>query len=653
MPEPAAIAEFPTPPAEGRANEARTSLVKQRVVRGLLFIWTLLVACPIRYWPIDDSTDNTWVFALNYGAAHGLAMGRDLIWTTGPLGYLAFPMDIGHNLAQGLAFQGAVWLVLAAIFLDLFFLAGLAVRNLAYFSIFFSLSSPLYWFNFMGLENLLLAGVLVLLVLARERGGLSRYIGALALIGVIPLIKLTGGMLAGGAVLGFLAERVFHNRGKRWRKELIQQVALAAVVPLAVAAAGCWVFLPSFDALVRYGRGSLELVSGYGAAMSAAGDPMEFAGVAEALLGIGAFLFVRTPAHRRTTWFLAALLTAPLLLSIKHGFVRQDVHVINFFCFAGLALAVMALLLPLAGGRSIVAFLVLLNFGILSVEYLFARASLGPVVEEAVGFRGTRMAIDALRFDSMRGALAAKTEYRFEARIEPEMRALIGNSSVASLSQVYSGAAMEGLNLQLYPVVQRYAAYTPYLDERNAAWIRSQGPRYLLFDGHAIDGRHAWAETPAMWLEVYRWYNTRLRGTRTLLLERRSRPRFERLHSLGHSAVDPKAGLNVPASQSLVFWRMQCSASSTGALQKLLARVPEVNMQVEGPAADSHTFRVLPEVLSAPVPGNPLPGNLPELASLLDEPSRFQARVQEIHFVGPGLTAYRSPCDVEYLTPAR
>ena len=92
------------------------------------------------------------------------------------------------------------------------------------------------------------------------------------------------------------------------------------------------------------------------------------------------------------------------------------------------------------------------------------------------------------------------------------MRTLIGNSSVASLSVVYSGALLDGLNLKLYPVIQRYSAYTPYLDGLNAAFIREKGPRFLLFNGFAIDHRHPWTETPAMWLEVYRWYNTRLLG---------------------------------------------------------------------------------------------------------------------------------------------
>src|SRR5260370_27807001 len=127
-------------------------------------------------------------------------MGRDLVWTAGPLGYLAFPQDLGNNLAHALILQGIVWAVLIAILADLFFRAGFKLRNLTLFTVFFAMSAPLYWFNYMGLENLLLMGALLLLVVERSSGGLPRYLIALALVGILPLIKLTSPMIARRAV---------------------------------------------------------------------------------------------------------------------------------------------------------------------------------------------------------------------------------------------------------------------------------------------------------------------------------------------------------------------------------------------------------------------------------------------------------------------
>src|SRR4051812_34547053 len=53
-------------------------------VRVALFLFSALMLCTIRYWVIYDDLDSSWVFGLNYAAAHGLSMGRDIIYTYGP-----------------------------------------------------------------------------------------------------------------------------------------------------------------------------------------------------------------------------------------------------------------------------------------------------------------------------------------------------------------------------------------------------------------------------------------------------------------------------------------------------------------------------------------------------------------------------------------
>jgi hypothetical protein len=631
------------PAASDQATTPPRSSPLTHVARAALFLWTILIACPVRYWPIDDTIDNTWVFALNYAAAHGLAIGRDVVWTTGPLGYLVFPQDIGANLAHALVFQGVLWAVLIAIFADLFYFAGVSLRNLVFFAIFFSLSAPLYWFNYMGPENLILAAVLVLLVNARRRGGLGRYVVALALTGIIPLIKLTGGLLAFGAVVGFLADRAIRVRKQAWR-----EIALAAVVPLATAAIGCWLLLPSFDAFTGYLRASVEIVGGYSNAMWVQRDPIELAGMAEVMLGIGAFLFVGTKPLRPMAWFLTALLAIPMLVSVKHGFVRADVHVINFFCFAGLALGLASLTVPLNAKRAPIAFLVLLNYGLVSVEYMFARVGLNDAAGEVSGLRGASLALGALRPANVQASLhTADRVFAPEARIEPQMRVIIGDSTVSSLSVVYNRALLDGLNLRLYPVVQRYSAYTPYLDRLNAAFIRDRGPRFLVFDGYAIDRRQPWAETPAMWLEIYRWYQTRLLGTRSLLLERRSAPRFESMKTIGRLATTITSQLDFPASRQPVFWTMRCDTSLRGKFQKMWLGVPEVTLRRGN---EGQAFRIIPEVMESPMLAQSLPATLTEFAAVLGE-TPGPPRMSTARIGGPGTASYGPACQIEFLAP--
>src|SRR5258708_31220467 len=84
--------------------------------RWLLFVYLLMVLCPIRYWPFNLSeVDSTWVFALNYGATHHLVFGRDIDWTSGPLAYLAAPMDIGNHLVCRLLLEKKKSMFLSAV----------------------------------------------------------------------------------------------------------------------------------------------------------------------------------------------------------------------------------------------------------------------------------------------------------------------------------------------------------------------------------------------------------------------------------------------------------------------------------------------------------------------------------------------------------
>jgi hypothetical protein len=203
----------------------------------------------------------------------------------------------------------------------------------------------------------------------------------------------------------------------------------------------------------------------------------------------------------------------------------------------------------------------------------------------------------------------------------------------------------------MYPVIQRYAAYTPYLDQRNADWVRDQGPRYMIFDGQAIDGRHPWAETPAMWAEIYRWYDTRMLGARNLLLERRPLPRFSRLETLRHERVDWGDSLIMPESAQPIFWTMNCPLTGIGRLSALLFRVPEVVMTVRTAKGDTRAFRVPVAVLVAPSAGNHLPTDLKEFAEVFSANGSPEFSIREISFGGAGMWAYAAKCDVAFVRP--
>lgn len=660
-----------------------------RLIRLVLFLYVFVVACPIRYFPLESGIDATWRFALNYAPAHGYAIGRDYVYTTGPLVYLIFPEDVGNNLKYGLIFQGCLWLVLGTIFADVFVRGGFRIQNLALFSFCFGLAAPLFWFNSLGPENLMVAGALLLIVMFQVNGGWTRYVAALLTIGALPLFKMSAGVLGASALMGFLTARLIDRRRKAW-----PEILLAALVPVTITCGVCLLLLPSVSALLRFLRGSFEVMGGYSSAMATAtGSPVELALAVEAGAVLLAALYLQSSTGRALPRFYLLLLAGPVLVSFKHGFVRQDEHTVNFFCFVALGLALVSLTIGLRGvtkrpftdrpitARPITArpiverriFWLLLVFSVIWQDTVGRQYGLFKVPASTVnlsaltksafarssGVEAVRMLSGAFPFSRLKRYLDSGAGYSGGPRIEPDLIALIGDSPVASLSWDFTDLVNAGLNLTMYPTLQRAIAYTPFLDEWNAAWIGDKGPRYLVFDGASIDNRDPWAETPAMWLEIYRWYDTRFLTEHNLLLERRTAPRFKALESIRRSSAGLSGELLIPPSAGPVFWTMKCRYSTEGLIRRAFAGIPAVTFSAhEVGGALRESGRLIPDVLVSPVLGNYLPYDLAQFAAIFrpgtnSGDSYPGYSVDWLSFGGAGAASWAFPCEVEFLRPVR
>ncbi|MFN0104382.1 MAG: hypothetical protein ACKV2U_20125 [Bryobacteraceae bacterium] len=548
---------------------------------------------------------------------------------------------------------------MAGILWDLYFRVGVPLRNLGLFTLFLCLSAPLFWFNRIGIDNLLLTGALVYLVVYRWRGGILRLLVTLALVGLMPLIKLTSGMIAVGALAGFLVDRAIHLRWRAWR-----YLVLVATVPTAVAGIGFYLTIPSFAAFATFVRGSMEISSGYSAAMSVPGPRIELFAAFEALVLVGALLLIQARVIQISSTFLTLLLAMPLAISFKHGFVRQDYHTINFFCFCSLAIALISLSSSLRGWRLMAGVAIFLPFIIIWQDYVGTPLGLRTGVETITGVRGLRLAWNAGNTQHLKSSLRAEAEsgYSAKLRVEPEVREAIGDATVTSMSVAYSGAVvLDSLRFVVYPMIARVSAFTPFLDEVCATWVREKGPRFIIFDGSSVDNRHPWAETPAMWLEVYRWYDTRMLGKRNLLLERRSQPRFSRLVPVDRFTIQLKSGFSLPQSQDAVFWTMSCRLNLAGKLQNLLFRLPPLTMEVQSPEGTRTNFRVLADVLANPTLGSTLPADLSQFANLFGIDAHPKQTVQHLSFgtwLGPDKLvvgenrSYEPSCEVEFFRPS-
>lgn len=615
------------------------------VLRWAIFFYLSWIFCPIRYCaPTRLTAENTWFFALNYAATHHLTFGRDFVWTWGPLAYLLVPFHLGDNLWHALIFQAILWTLLAIAFWDLSIRADFPARNLHLFTLFMVIFAVNFSME-VNPNNPLLPLALIFLVQYHLRGGVPRLLLALTVLGIMPLFQFVGSISAAGIVIGFVVYCLIDRR-----PESLREVILAIVVPFMVAVLGGWSTLGSFSAVLAYAKSSQELAKGYVTAMSLPGasDQLHFTLAAFVLFVLILVLFTLLSA--RTGRFFALVLTVPAIFELRHAVVRQDnSHVDEFLSFLAFALALVALAIPLH--RRFVETAAALTFcAFFALSWEADTLNFPRVASAAIGRRVPERLWNVAHYPSLVRALqdAARRNYD-EYALPPTLQQIVGNQPVAFLSYLYSHVAGADLNLVLLPIPQNYALYTPYLDDRNAEWLSSSGPEFLIYEAVVIDDRHAWTEAPTTWAAVYRWYDARAMEGRYLLLQRRSHPRFNHFSSFETRTIHFGQEIPIPESDEPVFWSLGCSLSLEGRLGSLILRVPEVTMTITLPNGDKLRYRTLLAVAGSPSMGNRLPVDLAHFAEVFRDPAPSNFKVRSLQFAGPGTSSYRQECRLEFL----
>ena len=629
-------------------------------MRFLLFCWFVAVCCPIEFFGFEPSIDASWALALNLAADQGLKFGKDLVWTAGPYGYLDLPMPVGNNLAEGLLAQSLLWLFAVIVAVDVFFLRQRPLGSLGWLAALTALSAPLFHFNYQGSDILLAFLALLLLASSLDaKRWMLRFAPAAIAAGLALTLKFTAVALIGGAVAAAIA---FHARTDRPRG--LQAAAVACLlIPLSGLAA-YWLHNPSWSGFLLYVRGAAEIVAGYSEAMSLAGSPRQFLAAAAAF---GALILLARTLERsgeraaRLLW----LCVLPLAVSFKHGFVRQDIHVMSFFCFATLVAAIILVFTnvqPAQARKVVIAMLPLTALALrFSAPQAAAWANLPEPTPAAVFLRTLSGAAalqhlpGAFDLDGLRQELIDRSRAEHRDRqlyLPPTFVERVGREPVAFFSSsAYSFAVLENLDLRVAVVPQKYSAYTPYLDERYADWIALNGPSFLLFWWDAIDGRHPLAETPRAWLEVWRRYDSAAMSGGWLLLQRRASPRFGDLEEV--QASQGKAGDAVRALENdgrPMLASVKRSLHLSGRMQRALLRVPPVTVNYVLADGEVISTRGLVGLLGAPLAVDWLPMSLEDMERLLQPgaSNRPQSAVASWSFGSDGDVAYAEDLEITW-----
>ncbi len=501
-------------------RSARTS--PRRTERGLLAIfrssWFVGLLLALVSWRVafvfpKSGLDFSWQYGIFAAAHKGLHFGTGVVFTYGPLGFLAIP-DLWYGGLASLAFvyQSVLHLLLCVTLV-------FALREQLGV-----IGAALIGFVVLGLTSLadlptVLAAAWCVTTLSEDPPPFALWLVTIggALLGAIStLVEARPGPVI---VLTCLVTLLARERRRR-HLPVFFACLFVSLTALWFASGQALANLPDFVS------NELQIVSGYSEAMGSPANGRLWLALLILVGIVGGTIYITGPELRRRL-SIGLVVAVPSFALFKEGFVRADIGHTQIFFVSMLLLVAAArlfrgrrhLLVPAA-----LAGLIVVNVGLRPRPPLSA---FNPIqrVNQAVDQVHTLTSTRRQSRAEFYTALVMSVVYR----LPPSYVALLHGHTVHLDPWDTAAAWVYDLDWDPAPVFQGYSAYTPKLDELNArALAASDGPQRILRENTilvdsqdaGLDGRLAVWDPPAEALAMLCNFNALLTGQRFQVLAR-------------------------------------------------------------------------------------------------------------------------------------
>ncbi len=609
----------------------------------ILLSYLALIAFPYRFSPVTPGLDPSWIFAINYFFDRHIIFGRDVVWPYGPLGFLAYPQNVGSNLDIATIFQLSLWIIFSVLIAYLAFKNYVSLLRLFLFLLLFSGGQALYYFGYIGYDYCISFLILFLLSLAMymKRWHIY-YVPALFLSALVMFIKCSSLLVAGVSVMFFLIVTAFVER-----KKALKGIALSLCISV-LSIAFYMIYYPSFSSFILYLRGTYELISGYNVAMSLSGNKVEYYLALAAFAFYFLFMLLLFKA-KEPSFHLSIMLIGPLFVAFKHGFVRQGTHTMIFFSNLLFMIGLIILFTNLRKFLKRAIFLIIAFVILWSSIYLQYVASPSFLLMGVTGLVTFNNIKATLHYNQTKSFLDAVAQDALQTvRLPEDILSKIGKEKIGIFPWEISYVAANHLNYAPFPVIQADNAYTSYLDFLNADFLKDseRAPILILTEWKAVDNRHPLVDAPAMWISMFKWYDSFEKKGEILLLKRRGLPRFTEMDLIEKKVYRTQEIVELPPMDTPLVAKIFLKLNTTGKLSKLFFRIDEVRMTLFMESGRIEDFRVVPDTLKDGILLNLLPVNINGIKDLLDNHRIERVKGFKIH--GKGSNSYKREIVIEF-----
>jgi len=524
-------------------------------------VWVLtpLLIFAFAWRPVDlvprAGSDHSWVGALQIAAHNGLSFGTQVVFTYGPLGFLANPQLWYAHLGE-MSFAYLL-LIRFGLVLALFAGAKRAFGVLTSALLAFSIASAVGFVTYPA-EAVAFFIVAVGAILQKADAGRSIAIAlaAGAFTGIEVLVKLSVGIWL--MVLTAIFACTLSGRRRNYLLAAMTGFVLTLLLGWSVSGHG-------LGALPSYVRNGAQILIGYGPAMSIEqpGLGWEYVVVPFAVaLGVWGILQMTRLHQPRQRWGIALLWVVLAFFLFKEGFVRHDSgHAV--VCLGGLLGGFMAFRwspdyrpFGLAGIAAMFIMLLAAQSSIPGqpqslVEPFNPLSNMGFLASELHGITSELKRAQLIR--EGRAAIQAAD------RVDSRSLALLQGRTVSVYPTEIAIIWAYGLTWHPLPVLQSYSAYTPTLDEVDADALTSRrAPERILYvAGGSIDGRVLSFDEGITSRSLLCRYRT-MRATQTLVVLGHSLNRCAAVRRLSVVHADWGQAVSVPRPRArmLVYVRI-------------------------------------------------------------------------------------------------
>jgi hypothetical protein len=541
--------------------------------------------------------DHSWSTVLEYAFEHHFQFGKDIVFTYGPLGFLNTKSSQGHLVIQRLAFA-TFWSAVVA-----WAVIGVA-RQIVSAPLRFVFLGWFLVFSYRGrLEQhafLVMAyGCTVLAGDVRRNKGAAAVF--LLLFGILALVKFSFFLAATASVLVCAVMQLCHRDAKA--STLIVALFGATFVVLWLVAG------QDLQNLWPWVRGSLEITSGYTQAMTILPKGSVFVAsiAAGALFLAMLWLISRSRPLSMSTVGLLINVAFYVFLTWKLGFVRADRHV-SYFLLSLPLLVGLLLIRPVQDSlprKTRVAFVFLYVSVVVLCSVAVDLQEAGTMLTKLREWPRHMLSNAGLVLSSVTGdRLEAFPVSQLDQNKErgpdlPIARELIGNESVDVVNYMQWAALANGLAYRPRPVIQGYSAYTPYLEELNRGFFRSnRRPSYLLLKMQTIDGRFPTLDDATALLCILNTYRPVARDGSFLVLKASGTASDDVGLTLVHEqrlAFDEQLDLT-PWNDAPVFMQVTVRPTLLGRAIKLLFQAPLLFLYTHHSEGKPTRYRFIPSM---------------------------------------------------------